>query len=59
LSWTRQIDSIKRSEVVRLLDRIEDESVPRMAGMVLATVSRLFNWWAARGDDFNSRSCAA
>jgi integrase len=51
---TRQIGSIRRSEVVRLLDRIEDENGAAMADAVLAVLRRLFNWHAARSDDFGS-----
>jgi integrase len=50
----RPIDSIKRSEIVRLLDRVEDESGPAAADHVLAFLRRLFNWHAARSDDFRS-----
>jgi hypothetical protein len=32
----RQIDAVKRSEIVRLLDKIEDESGPHTAHLVLA-----------------------
>ncbi len=50
----RQIDSIKRSEIVRLLDKIEDERGPSMAHVALAFLSRVFNWHASRDDDFLS-----
>jgi integrase len=50
----RQIDSIRRSEIVRLLDKIEDERGPQMAHTTLAFLSRLFNWHASRDDDFLS-----
>jgi integrase len=50
----RQIDSIKRSEIVRLLDKIEDERGPHMAQSALAFLSKLFNWHAGRDDDFLS-----
>jgi integrase len=50
----RQIDSIKRSEIVRLLDKIEDENGPSMAHLVLAFLSRVMNWHAGRNDDFLS-----
>jgi integrase len=49
---SRQIDSIRRSEIVRLLDDIEDERGPQMARVVLGHLSRLFNWHAARCDSF-------
>jgi integrase len=50
----RQIDSIKRSEIVRLLDRIEDDSGPVMADHVLAVLRRLMSWHAGRDDEFRS-----
>ena len=48
----RRIDTIKRSEIVRFRDKIEDESGPRMAHIALAFLSKLFNWHASRDDDF-------
>jgi integrase len=50
----RQISSIKRSEIVRLLDQIEDDNGPVMADAVLAILRKLFGWHASRSDDFNS-----
>jgi integrase len=51
---SRHVDSIRRSDIVKLLDLIEDESGPRMAHVVLAYISRVFNWHAGRHDDFRS-----
>jgi integrase len=51
---SRQIDSIRRSEIVRLLDRIEDDSGASMADHVLAVLRRLMSWHASRSDDFRS-----
>jgi integrase len=45
---------LRRSDVVRLLDKIEDESGPRQAHVTLAYLSRLFTWHASRDDDFRS-----
>jgi integrase len=39
---------------VKLLDRIEDKSGPRMAHVTLAYLSRIFNWHASRDDTFRS-----
>jgi integrase len=50
----RPITDIRRSEIVALLDRIEDRSGPRAAHTVLAHLSKLFNWHAARDDEFRS-----
>jgi integrase len=51
---TRQIGDIKRSEIVRLLDHIEDERGPVMADRTLAYLRRVFTWHAGRSDDFRS-----
>jgi len=50
----RPIADIKRSEIVRLLDQIEDNQGPVMADWTLATVRKIMNWHASRSDDFNS-----
>jgi integrase len=50
----KQIADIKRSEISRLLDKIEDERGPRMAHVTLAYLSKLFNWHATKHDDFRS-----
>jgi integrase len=50
----RPIDSLKRSEIVRLLDHIEDGSGPRMADVTLAVLRRVFHWHALRSDEFRS-----
>lgn len=50
----RPINDIKRSEIVRLLDRIEDENGPRMADDVLAVIRRIMSWHASRSDEFRS-----
>lgn len=51
---SRPIAEIKRSEIVRLLDRIEEESGPTMATQTLAIVRKIMNWHASRSDDFLS-----
>jgi integrase len=48
------INEIKRSEIVQLLDKIEDERGPAMANQTLAILRRVMNWHAARSDDFRS-----
>ena len=50
----QQIGDIKRSDVVVLLDKIEDERGPQAAHQALAFLSKLFNWHASRSDDFRS-----
>jgi integrase len=50
----RPIAEIKRSEMVRLLDQIEETSGAIGADLTLAFVRRIMNWHAARSDDFRS-----
>src|SRR5262249_10889706 len=50
----RPIGEIKRSDIVRLLDRVEDKHGKRSADVVLAAVRRLMNWHATRDDEFRS-----
>jgi integrase len=50
----RRIEEIRRSEIARLLDQIEDGSGPAMADATLAVVRRVMNWHASRSDDFRS-----
>jgi integrase len=48
------ITDIRRTDIVRLLDRIEDDNGPSAAHVTLAHLSALFNWYASRNDDFHS-----
>ena len=48
------IAEIKRSEIVRLLDSIEDGSGPVMADRTLAAIREIMNWHASRSDEFRS-----
>jgi integrase len=50
----KQIDEIKRSDVVRLLDQIEDERGTHMADKALAVLRHVFSWHARRSDEFRS-----
>ena len=50
----RPIAEIRRSEIVRLLDRIEEGSGPAMATLTLAIIRKVMNWHASRSDDFLS-----
>jgi integrase len=50
----RPIADIRRSDIVRLLDNIEDNSGPVMADRTLAYVRKVMNWHASRSDEFNS-----
>ena len=51
---SRQIDDIRRKNVTDLLDGIEDTGGPVMADHVLAVLRKIFNWHAARVDEFKS-----
>jgi integrase len=48
----RPIAEIRRSEVVRLLDKIETNNGPAMAHAVLAIIRRTMSWYASRSDAF-------
>ena len=50
----RPIGEVRRSEIVHLLDRIEDASGPSAAHVVLKMLGRLCNWHASRSDEFRS-----
>jgi integrase len=50
----RPIAEIRRSEIVRLLDQIEEGSGPAMATQTLALIRKVMNWYATRSDDFLS-----
>jgi hypothetical protein len=51
-AWS--IYDIKRSDVQKLLDQIEDGTSDGRADQVLAFMRKVFNWFAARSDDFRS-----
>jgi integrase len=51
---SQPISSIRRSDIVRLLDRIEDENGPVMADRTLAYIRKVMNWHASRSDEFRS-----
>jgi integrase len=50
----RPIAEIRRSEIVALLDRIEEGSGPVMADKTLGIIRKVMNWHATRSDDFHS-----
>src|SRR6516165_2712820 len=50
----RPIAEIQRSEIVRLLDKIEDRSGATMADRTLAVIRKIMNWHASRSADFRS-----
>jgi integrase len=48
-----QIDELKRSQIVKMLDQIADQNGLVMADRTLAYVRRALNWYASRTDDFH------
>lgn len=50
----KRIDGTKRSDIVRLRDKIEDTSGPVMADRSLAYLRVVLNWHASRDDDLVS-----
>jgi integrase len=50
----RPVAEVKRTEIIRLLDGIEDTNGSRMAHQTLAMIRRAFNWHASRSDEFRS-----
>jgi integrase len=48
------IDSVRRSDVVRLLDKVETGAGPRMSDVTLATLRRIFHWHETRTDEWRS-----
>ena len=48
------IHTLRRSQLVRLLDKVEDQNGERSADIVLAYLSRVFNWHAGRSDEFRT-----
>jgi integrase len=50
----RPIADIRRRDIVRLLDGVEDNNGPGQANVTLGIIRRLMNWHATRSDDFRS-----
>jgi integrase len=48
------VENIKRSDVIRLLDKIEDDAGPVAADASLSIVRRILSWHEARVDDYRS-----
>jgi integrase len=51
---SRQIGEIRRSDINRLLDVVEDQRGTAATHQTLAYLSKLFAWHAARDDDFSN-----
>jgi integrase len=53
--WTgREFKSLGRADVSKMLDKVEAQSGPRQATLVLAIFSSMANWYAKRVDDYRS-----
>jgi integrase len=52
----RQIDEVRRGDVVKMLDAIEDEHGATMAHNCLVVARKVFNWYALREDSNEFRS---
>jgi integrase len=50
----RPIASITRTEIIRLIDRVEDKRGAPMADMAQAILSKIFHWHEGRSDEFRS-----
>jgi integrase len=50
----KPISKIKRSEIISLLDSIEDERGPEASHKVLGLISKIMGWHASRSDNFVS-----
>lgn len=48
------IEDVSRTDIVRMLDKIEDDNGVCMADHVLAFVRKVMNWHASRSDTFRS-----
>ncbi len=54
-AWgARGVTTIRRTDVAKLLDGVEDDAGPVAADFVLSIVRAIFNWLQARDDDFVS-----
>jgi len=50
----REFESIKRGDISKLLDKVEDQSGARSSDYVLSIISGIANWYAKRHDDYTS-----
>jgi len=51
---SRPIENISRGDIVRLMDRIEDESGPVQANRTLSIINRVMSFHSSRSDNFRS-----
>ena len=52
-----EITAVKRVDVTRLLDDLEDNHGKRTADEALSTLRRIFNWYALRDQNFQHAAC--
>jgi integrase len=50
----REFETLRRSDVARLLDHVEDNHGRRQADVVLSVVRAIGNWHASRNDDYTT-----
>ena len=50
----RDFTSIKRSDIAKLLDKIEDKAGPTSADFALGVIRSICNFYASRNDDYSS-----
>jgi integrase len=48
----REFESIRRADVVKLLDHVEDDAGARSADLVLSIVRGICNWYSLRDEDY-------
>src|SRR5262249_39991831 len=50
----KPIGEVKRSDIVHLLDKVEDGSGERMADVTLGVLRKIFHWHEKRSDEWRS-----
>lgn len=50
----RAFDSVRRGDIAKLLDHVEDTSGTRTADLVLSIISGVCDWYAKRNEDYTS-----
>jgi integrase len=54
-AWgSRDFESVRRNDVAKLLDHVEDNSGKEAADFCLKVASGIFNWYATRHEDYSS-----
>src|SRR5262249_21957336 len=50
----RPVSEIKRSEIIKMLEGVENKNGPGAANNAYKVLRRFFTWFASRSDNFNS-----